>query len=1009
MLLELVKGAALLLALSQLYSYSARALRQHPWLSQGVGGLLFGGICVVGMMMPLEVAPGVIFDARSVVLSMASLFGGPWVGTLAVGIAATYRWYLGGAGVAVGVAVTLACYALGLTYYFLHRSGRVGLEWRQLLAFGVLVHLVEIYLFTWLPGDMAAAVLNTVAWPILLVFAPATLLMGLILQDVCKRLETEDALGSQEERLRATIGAIPDLLYVLDEQGTFVEVLSDAALLRGGRGQNLLGKRLHDVLPAEDAEPLLAHLQRTLALQTTQTFEFNLQSKHGKRLFEGRAHALKSAAGQPRSLVLLARDVTERSEAEAALQASEMRFRSLLQNVGAVAVQGYTPDGTITYWNTAAERLYGYTAEEAVGRNLFMLVVPPTLRHEFQNALQDMQASPDAFVSQELTLVHKNGHEVPVFSSHAAVYANGAVAEFFRFDMDLAERRRTEAELRVAATAFEAQEGMLVTNARREILRVNQAFTRISGYEDHEVIGKSPSMFSSGWHDNAFYAEMNQTLEMQGHWEGEVWNRRKNGDIYPQQMHISSVADDDGRVTHYVATLIDITQRKAAEDQIRQLAFYDPLTGLPNRRMLMDRLQHALASSARSGACGALLFIDLDHFKTLNDTLGHDKGDLLLQQVAHRLLDALREEDTVARLGGDEYVVMLEGLDAQRNVAAGQATQVGEKIIAALNVPYRLAGHEFHSTPSIGLTLFSGHEVALDELLKQADLAMYQAKNAGRNGLRFYDPLMQAAVTQRAELEADIRQGLLFGQYELHYQPQVDALGQVLGAEALLRWRHPVRGMVSPADFIPVAEESGQIVLLGSWVLETACAQLVSWAQDPTTEHLSLAVNVSSRQFRQQDFADHMLAMLDYTGANPKRLKLELTESLLVENIEDVIAKMTALRARGVGFSLDDFGTGYSSLSYLKRLPLDQLKIDQSFVRDVLSDPNDAVIAKTIVALGNSLGLAVIAEGVETAEQRDFLLESGCRAYQGYFFSRPLPVDTFDVFVRASQALVEPA
>ncbi len=1009
LLLELAKGVALLLALSQLYSYSVRALRQHPWLSQGVGGLLFGGICVVGMMMPLEIAPGVIFDARSVVLSMASLFGGPWVGTLAAGIAAVYRWYLGGVGATVGVAVVLACYGLGLAYYVLHQRGWMGLGWWQLLLFGLLVHCVEIYLFTWLPGDLGAAVLQAVALPMLLVFSPATLLMGLILQDVRARLQTEAALGSQEERLRATIGAIPDLLYVLDEHGTFVEVLSDAALLRGGRGQNLLGKRLHDVLPPEDAEPLLVHLQRTLALQTTQTFVFDLQSKQGVRRFEGRAHALKQAPGQPRTLVLLARDVTERSEAEAALQASEKRFRSLLQNVGAVAVQGYTPDGTITYWNAASERLYGYTAEEAVGRNLFMLVVPHTLRNALQEVLLEMQTSPDAFVSQELTLVHKNGQEVPVYCSHTAVYAHGAVAEFFRFDMDLAERRRTEAELRVAATAFEAQEGMMVTNARREILRVNQAFTRISGYEDHEVIGQNPSMFSSGWHDNAFYAEMNQTLEQQGHWEGEIWNRRKNGDIYPQQMHISSVSDDDGRVTHYVATLIDITQRKAAEDQIRQLAFYDPLTGLPNRRMLMDRLQHALAGSARSGACGALLFIDLDHFKTLNDTLGHDKGDLLLQQVAHRLMDAVREEDTVARLGGDEYVVMLEGLDAQRTVAAGQATQVGEKIIAALNAPYRLAGHEYHSTPSIGLTLFSGHEVVLDELLKQADLAMYQAKNAGRNALRFYDPLMQAAVTQRAELEADIRQGLLFGQYELHYQPQVDAQGRVQGAEALLRWKHPVRGMVSPASFIPVAEETGQIVLLGSWVLETACAQLVAWAQDPATEHLTLAVNVSSRQFRQQDFADHMLAMLDYTGANPRRLKLELTESLLVDNVEDVIAKMTALRARGVGFSLDDFGTGYSSLSYLKRLPLDQLKIDQSFVRDVLSDPNDAAIARTIVALGHSLGLAVIAEGVETAQQRDFLLASGCRAYQGYFFSRPLAVGAFAAYLYAQQSQGEPA
>ena len=1009
MLLELAKGVALLLALSQLYSYSVRALRHRPWLSRGVGGLLFGGICVVGMLMPLQIAPGVIFDARSVVLSMASLFGGPWVGSLAVSIAAIYRGHLGGAGAPVGVAVALACYGLGLAYYFMHRRAWVGLGWWQLLLFGVLVHGVEIYLFTWLPGDVGAAVLRTIALPILLVFSPATLLMGVILKDVQARMATEDALGSQEERLRATIGAIPDLLYVLDAQGTFVEVLSDAALLRGGRGQNLLGKRLHDVLPAEDADPLLAHLLRTLALQTTQTFEFNLQSRQGVRRFEGRAHALKAVPGQPRCLVLLARDVTERSEAEAALQASEKRFRSLLQNVGAVSVQGYTPDGTITYWNSASERLYGYTAEEAVGRNLFMLVVPHTLRRAFQDVLQDMQASPDAFVSQELTLVHKNGQEVPVYSSHAAVYAQGAVAEFFRFDMDLAERRRTEAELRVAATAFEAQEGMMVTNARRDILRVNQAFTRISGYEDHEVIGKTPSMFSSGWHDNAFYDALNQTLEAQGHWEGEIWNRRKNGEIYPQQMHISSVADDDGRVTHYVATFIDITQRKAAEDQIRQLAFYDPLTGLPNRRMLMDRLQYALASSARSGACGALLFIDLDHFKTLNDTLGHDKGDLLLQQVAHRLMDAVREEDTVARLGGDEYVVMLEGLDAQRTVAAGQATQVGEKIIAALNVPYRLAGHEFHSTPSIGLTLFSGHDVALDELLKQADLAMYQAKNAGRNSLRFYDPLMQAAVSQRADLEADIRQGLLFGQYELHYQPQVDAQGRVLGAEALLRWRHPTRGMVSPADFIPVAEESGQIVMLGSWVLETACAQLVSWARDPATAHLSLAVNVSSRQFRQQDFVDHMLAMLDYTGANPRRLKLELTESLLVDNVEDVIAKMSALRARGVGFSLDDFGTGYSSLSYLKRLPLDQLKIDQSFVRDVLSDPNDAAIAKTIVALGHSLGLAVIAEGVETVEQRDFLFDSGCQAYQGYLFSRPLPVDAFAVYVLASQVQGEPA
>jgi len=547
----------------------------------------------------------------------------------------------------------------------------------------------------------------------------------------------------------------------------------------------------------------------------------------------------------------------------------------------------------------------------------------------------------------------------------------------------------------------------MVTDAQRRILRVNQAFTRISGYEDVEVIGQTPTMFSSGWHDNNFYAEMNGALANTGTWEGEMWNRRKNGEIHPQWLHVTAVTDDTGAVSHFVATVTDITQRKAAEDQIRQLAFYDPLTGLPNRRMLIDRLRHALASSARSAHCGALLFIDLDHFKNLNDTLGHDKGDLLLQQVAQRLLDTVREEDTVARLGGDEYVVMLEGLDESSEIAASQATTVGEKIITKLNWPYQLAGHEFHSTPSIGLTLFNGHEVEVEELLKHADLAMYQAKGAGRNGMRFYDPQMQAAVTKRAELEADIRQGILYGQFLLYFQPQVDGAGRVVGAEALLRWKHPSRGMVSPVEFIPVAEDSGQILTLGSWILETACAQLVEWAGHPDTEALTLAVNVSTRQFRQQDFAQHILDMLDYTGANPHRLKLELTESLLADNLDDVIQKMSALRTRGVAFSLDDFGTGYSSLSYLKRLPLDQLKIDQSFVRDLLTDPNDAAIVKTILALGQTLGMKVIAEGVETSAQQDFLRANGCTSYQGYLYSRPVPADEFLEFLQRSLAVSE--
>ncbi|MGC2518359.1 MAG: EAL domain-containing protein, partial [Burkholderiales bacterium] len=441
----------------------------------------------------------------------------------------------------------------------------------------------------------------------------------------------------------------------------------------------------------------------------------------------------------------------------------------------------------------------------------------------------------------------------------------------------------------------------------------------------------------------------------------------------------------------------DITLRKAAESRINNLAFYDTLTGLPNRRLLRERLEHLLARGARSLRHGAIMFLDLDNFKTLNDTQGHGVGDQMLIEVAQRLQSSVRQGDTVARLGGDEFVVMLEDLDAEGSAAA-QVEVVAEKILEALNQPCRLetpAGHgeqntiHYHGTASIGITLFGDQGESVDELLRRADLAMYRAKAAGRNTLRFFDPDMQAAITARSALEADLRQGMQENQFLLHYQAQVDRAGHLMGAEALVRWQHSRRGLVLPAEFIPLAEETGLIRPLGYWVLKTACTQLVAWAAQADTANLTLAVNVSARQFRDKKFVDLVLAVLNRTGANPQRIKLELTESLLLDDVEDTIGKMTALKARGVGFSLDDFGTGYSSLSYLKRLPLDQLKIDRSFVRDVLTDPNDAAIARTIVALGRSLGLPVIAEGVETEAQRDFLARIGCHAYQGYLFGMP--------------------
>ncbi|MDB5895702.1 MAG: sensor-containing diguanylate cyclase/phosphodiesterase, partial [Rhodoferax sp.] len=453
------------------------------------------------------------------------------------------------------------------------------------------------------------------------------------------------------------------------------------------------------------------------------------------------------------------------------------------------------------------------------------------------------------------------------------------------------------------------------------------------------------------------------------------------------------VFDEDGRFTGYHGTGRDITERKLAEAEIERLAFYDALSELPNRRLLVRRLGQALSSSDRSGQFGALLFLDLDNFKDLNDTHGHAVGDTLLVQVARRLVDCVREGDTVARFGGDEFVVMLENVGSSLEEATTHVNAAARKIMEQLNQPYALGETRHHSTPSLGITLFAGHAHSVDELLQRADVAMYQAKAAGRNAMRFFDPDMQAAVAARSSLEADLRLGLSLQELQLYYQPVVDLASRITGVEALVRWRHPQRGMVSPADFIPMAEQTGLILPLGQWVLETACRQLAAWAGSPATARLTMSVNVSARQLRQTDFVVQVLAVLADTGADPARLKIELTESMLLTDVEEVIDKMTELKAHGVGFSLDDFGTGYSSLAYLKRLPLDQLKIDQSFVRDILANPNDAAIARTILALAHSLDLAAVAEGVETQGQRDFLAGNGCQAFQGYLFGRPGPVE----------------
>lgn len=650
-------------------------------------------------------------------------------------------------------------------------------------------------------------------------------------------------------------------------------------------------------------------------------------------------------------------------------------------------------DGKYYAVHSPRDDLLASSEDELLGKTV-QQVLPPDAAEVVMSSLQEAYEHGFSQGKQFQMHLPKGKHWFELSVSKKA--SLGQQPRFIVLSRDITDRKDAEADTRIAATAFDSQVSLLVTDANRVILRANSAFCRVTGYLPEEVIGRQSSMFRSGRQDDAFYVAMWEHINREGIWQGEIWNKRKNGEIYPGYLSISAIKNERGEVTNYVSTLNDITERKAAAEEIENLAFYDPLTSLPNRRLLIDRLNQAIAVSKRSGKGGALLFLDLDHFKTLNDTLGHDLGDILLQEVSKRLTKCVREGDTVARLGGDEFVVMLEDLSAHSIEAAMQVEHIGHKILDALNRPYQLDTHEYHSTPSIGIALFSDHGETQEELLKHADIAMYQAKKAGRNTLRFFDPDMQETINSRAALEAELRKALERKQFELYYQMQVDNEGYPLGAEVLIRWVHPARGLVSPFHFIPLAEETGLILPIGEWVLNTACAQISRWQQHSHTQHLTLSVNVSAKQFRQPDFVSQVKRAVERHGINPMLLKLELTESMLLDQIELTIDTMNALKDIGVRFSLDDFGTGYSSLQYLKKLPLYQLKIDQSFVRDIAEDISDQAIVRTIIAMAQTLNLNVIAEGVETEQQRKLLHLNGCNTYQGYLFAKPVPIGEFE-------------
>ncbi|WP_283743446.1 EAL domain-containing protein [Sideroxydans sp. CL21] len=815
--------------------------------------------------------------------------------------------------------------------------------------------------------------------------------------------ESQELLRISEERLKFALEGAGDGVWDWNPQ-------TDEALL-SVRWKGIIGYAEHEFpntgaawmehLHPDDKARVLSTVQKYFSgSKPFYAVEFRMRCKDDswKWILSKGKLVSRDANGNPLRMIGTHSDITERKKVEEAFKRESEKNITFLRGASD-GIHILDTEGNIIEVSDSFCHMLGYERDEMIGMNVTQWDAKLTkaeLAGEIKK--QILQQKRSQFETRHR---RKDGVVFDVEVSGLSLELDGRPV-LFNSSRDITERKKAEDELRIAATAFESQEGMMITDASRRILRVNRAFTGITGYTADEVIGKNPRLLNSGRHDAEFYKAMWESINNAGFWEGEIWNRRKSGEIYPEHLTITAVKDSDGAVTNYVAALADITLSKKSEEEIEHLAYYDPLTELPNRRLLADRLQQALVSSGRSGRQGALLFIDLDNFKLLNDTLSHAVGDLLLQQVAQRLIFCVREGDTVARLGGDEFVVMLEDLSEHALDAAAQTESIGLKILRSLREPYQLAAHETRSTCSIGISLFAGHQESIEDLMKQADIAMYQAKKAGRDTMRFFDQEMQDTINARAVLEGELREALENGQFQLYYQIQVDGSLNPIGAEALIRWRHTERGLVPPAQFIPLAEETGLIQPIGRWVLEAACTQLKSWQQAVLTSKLILSVNVSAKQFHQIAFVAEVRDVVQRHAINPNLLKLELTESMLLENIEDTIATMNALKEIGVRLSLDDFGTGYSSLQYLKRLPLDQLKIDQSFVRDIATDNNDRAIVHTIIAMAQNLNLDIIAEGVETEQQRQFLLGGGCAYHQGYLFGKPVPIELFEALLKYS-------
>ncbi|UTV30688.1 EAL domain-containing protein [Photobacterium atrarenae] len=1003
-ILDLVYNAALLLAMIIIYDIAAG--RGHPSLNpvrQLFTGLALGAIGVVIMLTPWEYAPGIIFDTRSVLLSISGLFFGAIPAAIAMVITGSLRYVQGGTAALTGISVIVASGCLGIAWHYLRRRPLSELTVREFYLFGIAVHLAMLGLMLTLPWNVARQVLSSITFPVLLIYPIITVALGMLFTRRLQRDETAEALRENEFLFRSQFDLGNIGIAITHPDKHWLRVNPRLCHMLGYTEQELLQQSWVDITHPDDLEADLAQHQAMLE-DRIQGYSMDKRfiRKNGELLYAHMTIACYRIENNIQFFIAGIIDTTESKEAEAQLRAKKEQLAFVLAGSDLGYWDWDIQTNTIQSNERWAKILGADPNGVATDHQFWFDRIHPDDRQRVRQSLTEHLEGCTSQHKIEYRILTKQGQYKWILDCAKVVSydENGSPLRMSGTQTDITQRKAAEASMQLASMVYQnSNEAMVVTNSHGQIIDTNPAFTAITGYQPDEVQGKSPKILVSRHQDRNIFDNIVNALFADGCWKGEIEQCRKNGTTYTAWLSINSIYNPDGSVQRRVAQFADITEKKESDQIIWSQANFDALTGLPNRHMFLSQLEQEQRKAHHRGDKVALLFLDLDHFKEINDTLGHHIGDELLKAVAKRLQHCVKETDTVSRLGGDEFTVILSG---QKN--ARGAEQVAQRILSQFARPFSLDVETIYISPSIGITLFPEDGTDADTLLKNADQAMYAAKAQGRNNYRYFTASMQEEALYRRRLGNELRQALGSDQLALHYQPIVDLRSrEITKAEALLRWKHPELGFIGPADFIPVAEETGIIVELGDWVFRQAARQVAIWRRE-FHPAFQISINKSPLQFREQGNDIHSwIAHLRSLGLPGQAIAIEITEGLLLDASSTVTEKLLAFRDAGIQVSLDDFGTGYSSLSYIKKFDVDNIKIDQSFVRNLSAGSDDMAVCEAIIVMAHKLGLEVVAEGIETEGQRKLLMDAGCDYGQGILFSMPKPADAFAQLVSTHQ------